>query len=76
MSFFRSEERVEEWCRAHGVPVRPRIALEQLWSLAVAWYGNRLSADARRPGPGEMRAIFAAAGLTGPFWDPQSDVFG
>jgi hypothetical protein len=76
MSFFRSEERVEEWCRAHAVPRRPLITLEQLWSLALAWYSNRLSPDARRPGPDEMRAIFAAAGLRGPFWDPQSDAFG
>jgi hypothetical protein len=75
MSFFRSEERVEEWCRAHAVPRRPLITLEQLWSLALAWYENRLSPDARRPGPDEMRAIFAASGLQGAFWDPQSDVF-
>ena len=32
---------------------------EQLWSLAVAWYDNRLSPDARRPKPAEMRTIFA-----------------
>ncbi len=75
MSFFRSEERVDEWCRAHAVPRRPLMSLEQLWSLALAWYSNRLNPDARRPGPDEMRAIFTAAGLQGPFWDPQSDMF-
>jgi hypothetical protein len=76
MLFFRSEERVDEWCRAHDLPKRPLVSLEQLWQLAVAWYENRLSPDARRPRPAEMRQIFAEVGLTGPFWDPESDDFG
>ena len=37
--------------------------------------GARLSPEARRPGPEEMRQIFAGIGLHGPFWDPQADVF-
>ena len=76
MLFFRSEEQVERWCQAEGVPQRPLVSLEQLWRLAVAWYANRMSPDARRPGPEEMRQIFAAIGLEGPFWDPQADVWG
>ena len=76
MLFFRSEERVDEWCRAHGLPRRPLVSLPQLWELAVEWYANRLSSSARRPGPEEMRAIFARVGLEGPFWDPRSDHFG
>ena len=76
MLFFRSEERVHEWCRDNGVPQRPILSLEQLWRLAVAWYDNRLTPDARRPQPDEMRRIFAGIGLEGPFWDPQSDQFG
>jgi hypothetical protein len=75
MLFFRSEEQVAAWCRARGWPQRPLVSLEQLWRLAVAWYAERLSATARRPGPAEMRAIFAGVGLEGPFWDPQADVF-
>jgi hypothetical protein len=75
MLFFRSEERINEWCAAHGVPRRPVVTLPQLWQLAVTWYGNRLSPDARRPGPDEMRRIFAEIGLDDPFWDPQTDVF-
>jgi hypothetical protein len=73
MLFFRSEERVDEWCRARELPKRPIVSLRQLWHLAVAWYASRLDPTARRPGPEEMRAIFAGIGLTGPFWDPQSD---
>lgn len=50
--------------------------MDQLWALATSWYSTRLQADSRRPQPAEMRAIFSGIGLTGDFWDPQSDVFG
>ena len=75
MLFFRSGERVADWCRDHGIPRRPLIALPQLWRLAVAWYGNRLTPEARRPAPAEMVGIFRGIGLEGPFWDPQADTF-
>ena len=71
MLLFRSEESVESWCAARGLPVRPMMTLEQLWVLANAWYANRLTAEYRRPGPDEMREIFAGIGLTDPFWDPK-----
>lgn len=76
MLFFRSEERVREWCEAKGAPVRPLVRLDQLWGLSTAWYGTRLQPTARRPQPAEIREIFARLGLTGEFWDPQSDRFG
>jgi hypothetical protein len=76
MLFFRSEERVRQWCEANGTPVRPLVSLGQLWGLAVAWYGSRLQPDSRRPQPREMREIFAHLGLMGDFWDPESDEFG
>ena len=76
MLFFRSEEMVNEWCEANMLPRQPVIEIDQLWNLSVEWYDNRLTPDARRPGPEEMREIFARNGLTGPFWDPQSDHFG
>jgi hypothetical protein len=75
MLFFRSEERVREWCRERSEPLRPRVSLDQLWRLSVAWYATRLRPDSRRPGPAEMRSIFAGLGLTDPFWDPESDAF-
>jgi hypothetical protein len=50
--------------------------MAQLWALAVAWYATRLSPDARRPKPDEMRQIFRRIGLDHPFWDPEADVFG
>jgi len=76
MLFFRSEEMVREWCRARGIEPRPIVSMRQLWGLATAWYSTRLEANARRPGPPEMREIFARLGLTESFWDPQADTFG
>lgn len=64
------------WCRAMQLAPGPRVQLDSLWRLAVAWYATRLRPDSRRPQPSEMRAIFADAGLTGDFWDPQADTFG
>jgi len=75
MLFFRSEERVNEWCQANGLPRRPLVTLTQLWRLSVAWYANRLTPEARRPAPSEMASIFTSIGLNGPFWDPQADEF-
>ena len=76
MLFFRSEGRVRAWCAANGSPVRPLVAIGQLWGLAGAWYGNRLQPASRRPQPREMQEIFAHLGLAGAFWDPASDDFG
>ena len=76
MLFFRSEERVREWCSATGYPLRPVVRSDQLWGLAREWYSTRLQQDSRRPQPAEMRQIFARLGLAGDFWDPQSDAFG
>ena len=75
MLFFRSEEHVRRWCAVRAVPVRPRVTIPQLWSLATTWYGTRLQPDSRRPRPEEMRGIFAGLGLTGDFWDPTTDRF-
>jgi len=75
MLFFRDEEQVDAWCAGNGAPRRQPVTLDQLWRLSVAWYSSRLTPDARRPGPDEMRQIFAGIGLEGPFWDPQSDRF-
>jgi len=76
MLFFRSEERVREWCQAQTLPLRPLVRLDQLWGLASAWYTTRLQPDSRRPAPSEMTGIFARLGLVGEFWDPTSDAFG
>lgn len=76
MLFFRSGELAAQWCRARGSPLRPLVRFDQLWQLAVTWYGTRLMPDSRRPTAAEMPAIFAGIGLEGDFWDPRTDVFG
>jgi hypothetical protein len=76
MLFFRSEEQVREWCKDKGVPMRPLVPVDQLWTLATTWYSTRLQAESRRPQAEEMREIFAGIGLQGDFWDPRSDSFG
>ncbi len=75
MLLFRSEENVDRWCEAKGLPRRPILDLDQQWHLAKTWYENRLTPDSRRPAPDEMVKIFAKIGLTGPFWDPKADVW-
>ena len=70
MLLFRSEETVEAWCAERKLPVRPLVTLDQLWVLAREWYANRLTEESRRPGPDEMKEIFARIGLTDSFWDP------
>ena len=72
MLFFRSEERVRDWCVAQGSPVSPIVTIDQLWDLARAWYTTRLQPTSRRPQSAEMREIFASVGLTGDFWDPEA----
>lgn len=76
MLFFRSEERIREWCEKRRTPLRPTVRMDQLWGLASGWYATRLQPEARRPQPNEMRRIFTSLGLTDAFWDPQSDRFG
>ncbi len=76
MLFFRSEERVREWCDSRGTPMRPLVNMDQLWTFATTWYSTRLQENSRRPQPEEMSQIFAGMGLTGDFWDPKSVSFG
>jgi hypothetical protein len=76
MLFFRSEEDIHAWCKAHGSPQRPLVNMDQLWGLATTWYATRLQENSRRPQPDEMRGIFAGLGLEGNFWDPKADSFG
>jgi hypothetical protein len=73
MLFFRSEERIRQWCTHRGVVPRPIVTMSQLWTLATTWYATRLTPDARRPGPAEIRQIFASLGLAQRFWDPEAD---
>ncbi|HWH57907.1 MAG TPA: hypothetical protein VN682_09765 [Terriglobales bacterium] len=44
-------------------------------SFAQHWYANRLTLEAHKPKPEEIRHIFADIGLEDPFWDPKADMF-
>jgi hypothetical protein len=68
MLVFRSEEHVDNWCRAKGMPRGAVLSIRQLWGLARAWYGDRLSEQWRRKSPEEAEQIFEEIGLSGPFW--------
>jgi hypothetical protein len=75
MLFFRSEEALNQWCQSTNNPRRPTATLPQLWQMAQHWYATRLTLEARRPKPDEIRHIFASIELTDPFWDPKADSF-
>ena len=44
------------------------LSLEQVGSLAQAWYGDRLAPDFRGRTTAEAQAIFRDKGLTSAFW--------
>jgi hypothetical protein len=66
--FFRSEDDVARWCSRTGKPRGEILSLDQSWSLARAWYGDRLSPDFRGRTAAEAEAIFRGEGLTSAFW--------
>lgn len=68
MRLFRSEEHVRHWSERSGIPIGAVFGLSSLWRLAQAWFADRLSPSWRRRTMDEAHAIFANAGLTGPFW--------
>jgi len=68
MLAFRSEEHVDWWLAARRLQRGSAFTLEQTWTLAHAWYHDRLDAAWRRKTPEEAEALFAEVGLTGDFW--------
>jgi len=68
MQLFRSEEHVRAWCRERNREPGAVFGLDQLWSLADAWYADRLTPGHRRRTPDEAEALFASIGLTGDAW--------
>jgi hypothetical protein len=51
-----------------GKPRGEILSLEQSWSLAQAWYGDRLSPEFRGRTAAEAEAIFRGEELTSAFW--------
>jgi hypothetical protein len=67
MRLFRSGEHVAAVHREPGAV----FPVAQLWRLAVAWYGDRLSPDWRPRTVRENQRVLDDVGLTGPFWQLQ-----
>ena len=68
MLLFRSEEDVERWSEMRGTSRGEVMSVEQQWRLARAWFEDRLRPGYRRRTAEEAESVFAAIGLTGPFW--------
>jgi len=68
MLLFRSEEHVRRWCQRRGLSEGAVFTPEQMWAIAKLWHGRRLERGWRRFTLDEAEAVFASAGLTGPFW--------
>jgi hypothetical protein len=66
---FAREGDVDGWCERHAMARGAVMSLERLWPFARDWYGGCLRTPWRKRGPEQVRALFAAHGLTGPFWE-------
>lgn len=68
MLLFRAEEHIDRWCRQWSQPRGAILTLDQAWRLAQAWFGRKMDPGWRRATLEETESLFAALGLTGPFW--------
>jgi hypothetical protein len=66
---FADEAEIGPWCARHGMSRGAVMTMDQLWRFASDWYGAYLRAPWRKRTPEEIRALFAAHGLTGAFWE-------
>jgi len=65
---FAEEADIDPWCRRHAMARGATMTMTALWRFAYDWYGGYLRAPWRKRTPVEIRALFDAHGLTGPFW--------
>ena len=68
MLLFRSEEQIDRWCRAWGLPRGATMSPATCWSLAREWYHDRCDPQWRRRTVDEAHSAFRQLGLTGDFW--------
>jgi hypothetical protein len=66
---FMHESDIEPWCARHAMPRGAVMSMDQLWRFASDWYGSYLRPPWRKRSADEVRAIFRANGLSGPFWE-------
>ena len=65
---FADEAEIDRWCARHAMPRGAVMSLDALWRFASDWYGGYLDQPWRKRTPADVRALFDAHGLTGPFW--------
>jgi hypothetical protein len=73
MLLFRGEEHIDRWCSAREIPRGATLTIEQGWSLAYAWFKDKLKPEWRRHTLEEAETVLAQTGLTGPFWNLRSE---
>ena len=59
---------MDGWCAATGEPRGEVLTLAQVWSLSLAWYGDRLAPAFRGRTAAQATDLFARLGLTSAFW--------
>jgi hypothetical protein len=66
---FDSSSSVHDWCQRHGMPQGDIQPLENIWSLARAWYARHLDPHWSKLTADEAHSLFERFGLTGPIWE-------
>jgi len=66
--FFTSEEKLDEWCRRHGIPKGSLLKIEKAIALANLWFEDYASALWRRKTAQEVTEIFTKMELDPAFW--------
>ena len=56
------------WTRLRGKEVGAIVDLQTVLQLGHEWYSGRFEPDWDRPEADDVVSMFAALGLTGPFW--------
>ena len=69
MLLFRGEEHIGRWCAQWNQPAGATLTIHQVWRLARAFYGTKMSPDWRRPTLEEIEGVLSRLGLTGAYWD-------
>jgi hypothetical protein len=72
MLLFRSEEHLQEWLDERGFERGGTMTVDTCWKLARTWYADKGKPGYRRRTPAEAQETFTSLGLTGPFWQLQS----
>ena len=70
---FRAEQQIDDWSIRHRLPRGRAVPIMQAAALARAWYGKHAEPNYRKWTPVEAQKIFSDVGLTGAFWELDSD---